>query len=209
MLSARTARVAAAVAAAGGWSLYLLWSRRPARPTTHRLKDGRRVRVRTAEKRDAPAVLDQVKKLAIFEREPVRVVEVTLDQLTKDGWGSPKRFECLLLETLDETGRANAVGFALYYFSYSTWQGTCCYLEDLFIDESCRGSGAGTLMLRSVAGVAANTNCARFHWQALDWNTAAINFYVALGARRMDDWVSLRMGRKALASFVNAAPPQA
>mmetsp|Transcript_12436 Transcript_12436/g.43933 ORF Transcript_12436/g.43933 Transcript_12436/m.43933 type:complete len:122 (-) Transcript_12436:477-842(-) len=89
------------------------------------------------------------------------------------------------------------------------WQGTCCYLEDLFIDESCRGSGAGTLMLRSVAGVAANTNCARFHWQALDWNTAAINFYVALGARRMDDWVSLRMGRKALASFVNAAPPQA
>eukprot|EP00628_Pelagophyceae_sp_CCMP2097_P005492 CAMPEP_0184076516 /NCGR_PEP_ID=MMETSP0974-20121125/180_1 /TAXON_ID=483370 /ORGANISM="non described non described, Strain CCMP2097" /LENGTH=289 /DNA_ID=CAMNT_0026379061 /DNA_START=111 /DNA_END=979 /DNA_ORIENTATION=- len=104
-----------------------------------------------------------VKKLAAFEREPEscgadrseswarpvgarsrrrgrNVVQVTLEQLAQDDWGGPTRFECILCEAFDATGRTNTIGFAVY--SFSTWQGNCLYLYDLFIEEPYRGSGA-------------------------------------------------------------------
>ena len=62
-----------------------------------------------------------------------------------------------------------AIGFALFFYNYSTWQGRCIYLEDLYVDESARGTGTGTLLLKTVAAIAHAEGCKRMSWQALDW----------------------------------------
>ena len=95
-----------------------------------------------------------------------------------------------------------AIGFALFFYNYSTWQGRCIYLEDLYVDESARGTGTGTLLLKTVAAIAHAEGCKRMSWQALDWNTPALDFYKALGANRLDSWVNLRLGPAELSQLL-------
>jgi GNAT superfamily N-acetyltransferase len=68
----------------------------------------------------------------------------------------------------------------------------------LYVAEAARGAGVGTLLLKTVAAIAHGEGCKRFNWQALDWNTPALDFYKALGAARMDSWVNLRVGKAEL-----------
>jgi GNAT superfamily N-acetyltransferase len=94
------------------------------------------------------------------------------------------------------------IGFAVYFLSYSTWQGRKgLYLEDLFISASHRGGGAGKKMLRHLAKLAYDSGCGRFEWSVLDWNTPAIDFYKAIGAAPQDEWVRYRLDGETLKSF--------
>eukprot|EP00967_Tisochrysis_lutea_P077266 scaffold104899_cov39-Tisochrysis_lutea.AAC.2 len=77
----------------------------------------------------------------------------------------------------------NPVGMAAFFETYSTWEGKCLFLEDLFISASARGKGAGTALLRAVAAVAKERHAARLQWQALDWNDRAITFYQSSAVR--------------------------
>jgi len=149
--------------------------------------------IRLATKEDAGTILKLITDLAIYEKEPVSTVEVTEAELVRDGWGPSPLFRVVLAEV----GGA-AVGFALFFHTYSTWQGKCVYLEDLYVAEAARGAGVGTLLLKTVAAIAHGEGCKRFNWQALDWNTPALDFYKALGAARMDSWVNLRVGKAEL-----------
>jgi GNAT superfamily N-acetyltransferase len=149
--------------------------------------------IRLATKDDAGTILKLITDLAIYEKEPVSTVEVTEAELVRDGWGPSPLFRVVLAEV----GGA-AVGFALFFHTYSTWQGKCVYLEDLYVAEAARGAGVGTLLLKTVAAIAHGEGCKRFNWQALDWNTPALDFYKALGAARMDSWVNLRVGKAEL-----------
>mmetsp|Transcript_24093 Transcript_24093/g.73764 ORF Transcript_24093/g.73764 Transcript_24093/m.73764 type:complete len:101 (-) Transcript_24093:193-495(-) len=97
---------------------------------------------------------------------------------------------------------------AAFFETYSTWEGKCLFLEDLFISASARGKGAGTALLRAVAAVAKERHAARLQWQALDWNDRAITFYQssAVGAReRVEDdgakWLNFIMKRPEIAAL--------
>lgn len=86
------------------------------------------------------------------------------------------------------------VGFALYFFNYSTFEGRPgLYLEDLFITEAYRGKGYGTAMLKKLAEIAVERDCKRYEWVCLDWNKPALNLYKSLGAVPKDEWVILRV----------------
>ena len=90
-------------------------------------------------------------------------------------------------------------GFALYFHNYSTWQGRKgLYLEDLFVRPALRGHGIGKGLLEELARTAVREKCGRFVWQVLDWNQPAIEFYEKLGARRLGDWVTMRVDGDAL-----------
>jgi len=87
-----------------------------------------------------------------------------------------------------------AVGFALYYFTYSTFMGRpTLYLEDLFVVPRERGRGTGTALLRRLARVAMRRHCGRMEWTVLDWNRPSIRFYRALGARLRREWILVRL----------------
>ncbi len=149
--------------------------------------------IRKATREDVPAILGLVKALATYEREPDAVVATEAD-LLRDGFGERPAFEVLIADDGER-----AIGFAFYFFSYSTWVGRkCLYLEDLFVEPAQRGQGVGLALMKALAKVAVETDCRRFVWAVLDWNEPAIGFYERLGAKVMRDWLTVRLEGEAL-----------
>ena len=134
-----------------------------------------------------------IRALALYERG-LDQVTATEEGLLRDGFGPQPFFECLIAE-LD----GKPAGFALYFYNYSTWRGEPgIYLEDLFVEEELRGQGIGKALLVRVAELAVEKGCRRLQWQVLDWNTPAIDFYVAMGGEFMNEWRTVRLNDDAL-----------
>jgi GNAT superfamily N-acetyltransferase len=148
--------------------------------------------LRDAVPADVPIILALITELAIFEREPDAVVATEAD-LLRDGFGPEKRFGCRVVEW---DGRV--VGFALWFFSYSTWLGRAgIYLEDLYIAESARGHGLGRRLIVDMAQVAIRHNAQRLDLSVLEWNPAR-GFYERLGMKHRGDWLPYRIDGPAL-----------
>ena len=123
--------------------------------------------IRTARREDAATILRLIRELAEFENllEQVRASE---EDILRDGFGPAPRFECLLAELDGE-----AVGFALFFYNYSTFEGRAgLYLEDIYISPTARDSGLGRAMMTRLAGIAVERGCARFDLWVLHWNPA-------------------------------------
>ena len=165
--------------------------------------------IRKATRDDVPAILALVKELAVYEREPHAVIATEADFL-RDGFGETPAFEVLVAAQQREADRltdaaAAVSGFALYFFSYSTWVGRkCLYLEDLFVQPAHRGKGAGIALMKALAREAIAKECRRFVWQVLDWNEPAIAFYEGLGAHVQREWLHVRLEGDALRALAIA-----
>ena len=152
--------------------------------------------VRFATRADVPLILDFIEQLAAFEREP-DAVKTTEADLLRDGFGDSPRFEALIAEVAGESGPA-AVGFALFFPTYSTWEGRpSLYLEDLFVIESARRHGVGRALLAKLAAIAVERGWQRLDLQVLDWNPAR-KFYARLGLDHMREWLPYRAAGSAL-----------
>ena len=98
----------------------------------------------------------------------------------------------------------NVVGFALYFRTFSTWQGKPgIYLEDLFVIPAFRGLGIGKALMKAVANHGVEMNCTRMTWQVLDWNTPSIDFYERCGARHLSEWFTYRLEGETLRIFAH------
>jgi GNAT superfamily N-acetyltransferase len=151
------------------------------------------ITIRTASPADIPEILNFIRALAVYERAPEAVIATEAD-LLRDGFGANPFYFCLIAE---QDGQP--AGFAFYFFDYSTWLGRPgIYLEDLFVHPEFRGLGIGKALLKQVAVIALENNCARLKWSVLDWNTPAIDFYRAMGAEFMDEWTNVRIAGEAL-----------
>src|SRR5262249_25283954 len=143
-----------------------------------------------------------IHELATYEREP-HSVQITDDQLLRDGFGPELYYECLIAEVETESGDAPA-GFALFFPIYSTWRGRSLHLEDLFVRPQFRGLGIGKALLTQVAAFAVERGCARLQWDVLAWNQPAIDFYRSLDATMLDDWRRMRVTDDALTALASA-----
>jgi GNAT superfamily N-acetyltransferase len=144
--------------------------------------------IRRGSVRDAPTVLALIRGLAEYERL-AHQVEATLGRIRRHGFGRRSYFETLICR---RAGRP--IGFALYFFTYSTFLGRpSLYLEDLFVLPEERGRGAGKALLRGLARIALRKGCGRMDWMVLDWNRPSIRFYKGLGARLRREWVLARL----------------
>ncbi|HYN14206.1 MAG TPA: GNAT family N-acetyltransferase [Terriglobales bacterium] len=149
--------------------------------------------IRPATSADLPLILEFIRELAEYERDPQAAVATAAD-LLRDGFGPEPKFRVDLAEWSGEPA-----GFAFYFWNYSTWQGKPgLYLEDLFVRPRFRGKGIGKALLVHLARVAVKNNCGRLVWQVLDWNTPAIEFYESLGAETMKEWLTMRVTGEAL-----------
>ncbi len=151
------------------------------------------LKIRPTTKKDVPLILDFIRGLAEYERDPAAAVATEQD-LLRDGFGPQPKFWCVIAEW-----DGAPAGFAFYFFNYSTWQGRPgLFLEDLFVRPEFRGKGIGKALLVHLAQVALRENCGRFVWQVLDWNQPAIEFYESLGAKLMKEWLTMRVDGEAL-----------
>ncbi len=140
-----------------------------------------------------PVILALIRGLAEYERL-AHQVEATPARLKRHGFGRRPYFETLICRR----GR-RPVGFALYFFTYSTFLARpSLYLEDLFVLPEERGKGAGKALLRALAKIAVARGCGRMEWAVLDWNTPSIRFYKRLGAKLRKEWVLTRLTGPAL-----------
>ncbi|GAB4159458.1 MAG: GNAT family N-acetyltransferase [Winogradskyella sp.] len=151
---------------------------------------------RLATKADMPRVLELIKELAVFEKEP-NAVEVTLDLLESDGFGDYPKFTCFVIEV---EGRVE--GMALVYMRYSTWKGEVLHLEDLIVSQSQRGKNLGTKLLDKVVAYGKSLGVKRISWEVLDWNEPAITFYEKKGANVMRDWDVVQLDEKGIDNYL-------
>jgi GNAT superfamily N-acetyltransferase len=155
--------------------------------------------IRPATVADAQQILDFIIELAVYEKARQEVV-TDVAELGRTLFGPDPKAHCLLCEI---NGRA--VGYAVYFYNYSTWLGrNGIYLEDVYVTPAFRRRGAGKALLKYIAQIAVAENCGRFEWSVLDWNTPAIEFYEAQGARPQSEWTIYRLTGAALKKFAEA-----
>ncbi|HEX8305841.1 MAG TPA: GNAT family N-acetyltransferase [Jatrophihabitans sp.] len=149
--------------------------------------------IRRVREPDVAAVVGLVHELAEYERAPLEC-QLTRGQLRRALFGP----EPALFGHVAEVDGA-VVGCALWFLSYSTWQGSHgIYLEDLYVQPAHRGRGLGRGLLAALAEESCRRGFARLEWSVLDWNMTAIKFYESLGARPMDGWTTFRLSGAAL-----------
>lgn len=151
------------------------------------------IAIRAATSGDVPTILRFIRELAAYEREP-DAVEATEAMLETALFGATPAAEALIAER-----DGNGIGFALFFHTFSTWTGRRgVWLEDLYVTPDARGSGAGAALLKTLAQIAIDRDCPRLEWTVLDWNTPAIEFYRAKGAKPQDEWTTQRVTGDAL-----------
>ena len=156
--------------------------------------------IRPAHVEDVPIILQLIRDLATYERAP-KDVTATEEQLVDVLFGERPAAEVLLAFE-----GQSPVGFAVFFYNFSTWLGRPgLYLEDLFIKPEKRGKGYGRVLLIELAKIARERECGRMEWAVLDWNEPAIKFYHSLGAKPMDEWTVFRLTRDGIARLAKAA----
>jgi GNAT superfamily N-acetyltransferase len=154
---------------------------------------GRALVIRRGTERDVPTILKLIRGLAEYERL-AHEMEATPARVRAHGFGRRRYFETIICRR-----GGKPVGFALYFFTYSTFLARpTLYLEDLFVLPEDRGTGAGKALLRALARIAVRRGCGRLEWAVLDWNRPAIGFYKRLGAKLRRQWILTRLTGAAL-----------
>ena len=157
------------------------------------------IEIRQATIEDSALILRFVTELAIYEKAENEVI-ATQSDIENSIFGKDSSAKAVICNINNQP-----VGFAVYFFNYSTWLGKHgLYLEDLYVSPEYRGAGAGKALLKHLAGIALSKNCGRFEWSVLDWNEPAIQFYRSIGAISQDEWVGYRLTGKALEEFANS-----
>jgi GNAT superfamily N-acetyltransferase len=135
-----------------------------------------------------PVLLELIRELAQFERLEHEVI-ASVESLQRSLFG-PQPAAGALLARCDNEPAA----YAIYFFTFSSFIGRPgIWLEDLYVRPKFRHRGLGRRLIESVAKIGVDRDCGRFEWTALDWNQNALEFYRRLGARRMNEWVLLRL----------------
>lgn len=142
--------------------------------------------IRKGEEKDIPALMKLIRELAEFERAPEKVLNSETKLL--EDWKTHHAFDFLVVEL-----EGKVVGISLYYPRYSTWNGRCYYLEDLYIQPKYRGNGIGKALLLATIEEAREAGARRLDWQVLDWNEGAVRFYKSLGAVIEKEWWNCKL----------------
>ncbi|CAN5264070.1 GNAT family N-acetyltransferase [soil metagenome] len=153
---------------------------------------------------DVAVILQLIRELAEYERAPHDAV-ATEEGLREVLFGDQPSAQVLIAREGEQP-----VGFAVYFFNFSTWLGRPgLYLEDLFVRPEVRGKGYGRALLERLAQIAQARGCGRMEWAVLNWNEPAIQFYKKLGAQPMEEWTVFRLTREGIGALAKGSAASA
>ncbi len=172
--------------------------------------------VRQASAKDCQDILNLVKELAVYEGErPEEVVKTTEKELKEDGFGDNPLYKCLVAEATQKATqkvddhKPQVIAYAMYFNTYSSWQGKMMYLEDLYVSPQHRGKGVGKALYSKVAKIAFESSCRRLQWVTQAFNVNALQFYKrfhATDATEEEEWKVLRLTGEHLANLASMDP---
>jgi GNAT superfamily N-acetyltransferase len=158
------------------------------------------VLLRPAVAADIPTILSLIRELAEFERAPDSAT-ATPDLMYDALFGPKAVARAIMAEDAGET-----LGFALYFFNFSTWTGRRgLYLEDFYVRPAARGRGIGRKLFARLASIARESGCGRMELSVLNWNENAIRFYDRHGGTPLDDWTHYRFGVEEMSRIASGA----
>lgn len=149
--------------------------------------------IRPVRPADVPAIVELVYGLAEYEKLRHECT-VTPEQVHEALFcAQPAVFGHVAVET-DANGAQTVVGMALWFLTFSTWDGVHgIHLEDLYVLPERRGHGHGARLLAALAQVCVERGYTRLEWEVLDWNAPAIGFYESIGANGREEWTNYRL----------------
>ncbi|KAM9440918.1 diamine acetyltransferase 2b [Clarias gariepinus] len=168
-------------------------------------------RVRAARQEDCTDIQRMIMELAVYEKMADQV-KISHEELQRDGFGPNPFYQCLVAEVPEELKSEHGhttVGYALYFYTYSTWKGRSIYMEDLYVMPEFRGRGIGKGLMSSVARVCVEQQCVRLQFSVLNWNKPSLDFYLNKGAVDLtmeEGWHVLRFHGSALDKLALEAP---
>lgn len=146
--------------------------------------------IRKATKQDIPQIMELIRAIADYEKMSDEVIAT--NESTENAMFNENITKCLLALENEKI-----VGYALYFYNYSTFIGTKgLYLEDLFLYPETRGKGYGKKLMNELFKIAKDENCGRMEWCCLNWNTPSQEFYTSLGAKPMSEWTTWRLTKE-------------
>ena len=149
--------------------------------------------IRPAVAADTGLILKFIRDLAVYEKLEHEAKASEAD-IVRDLLAPNPRVFCDIAEWNGEP-----VGFAVWFYSYSTFQGRHgIWLEDLYVEPIARGRGIGKALLEELARRCVAEELGRLEWWVLDWNAPSIEFYRSRGAVLQDDWTRCRVDGDAL-----------
>ena len=152
--------------------------------------------IREAVVTDCEAIISLITGLAVYEKMEDQMIN------------TPQRMAKVLFE--EKAARAmvcevngTVVGYAIYFFSYSTFIGKKgIWLEDVYVMPEYRGSGIGKAFFKALGETALREDCMRLEWSVLNWNAPSIAFYEKLGSAALSDWHTRRLDRSGIENLV-------
>lgn len=145
------------------------------------------MKIREATENDVSLILFFIKEIAKYEKMEADVVAT--EELLRYWLFEQQKAEVIIGEV-----DGKPVGFALYFYNFSTFLGRAgLYLEDLYLLPDYRGKGFGKQFFKKLAQTAVQKGCGRMEWCCLDWNVNSIAFYQSMGAIPMEEWTTYRL----------------
>ncbi|XP_028992603.1 thialysine N-epsilon-acetyltransferase [Betta splendens] len=139
--------------------------------------------IRAANVEDCKDIARMILELAEHE-EMKDHVKVTQRDLEQDGFSKNPFFHGIIAEVPEQhkskDGRTK-VGYALYFYSYSSWMGRAVYMEDLYVMPEFRGKGIGKALMSKVAQLGLAAGCNQLNFNVLDSNKSSVDFYLSQG----------------------------
>lgn len=144
--------------------------------------------IKSAAEKDIPYIINLLREFAVFENLAHEFL-ITEESLRDSVFGKDAFVRLIVCSSENDL-----IAFALLYPKYASFRGErSLYLEDLYVKPEFRGKGFGLKMLKRAAKLAKENGFQRLDWQALKWNTPAIDFYNKIGAESDDGNINFRL----------------
>ncbi|XP_055922298.1 thialysine N-epsilon-acetyltransferase isoform X2 [Eupeodes corollae] len=147
-------------------------------------------KVRRAQASDMQDVCQMIQELADFEKMSSGP-ELSVQDLIRDGGfeGGQEIFHCFIAELTQMDGstlKVEPIGYAICYFSFSTWQGKSYELQSLYIREPYTNKGFGKKLFIEIERNAKAFGCKRINFHVNN-SSLARNFYHKMSATNLTE----------------------
>ncbi|XP_076311316.1 thialysine N-epsilon-acetyltransferase-like [Tachypleus tridentatus] len=136
--------------------------------------------IRPATKDDCKDIVRLIKEMAENKRMP-NGPRVDEEALQKDGFEKKPFYYCFVAELNKEELNSGIVGYVLYFFSYSTWEGRSIDVQDLYVSLQYRGRGIGSALQKRMAQEGIQNGCCRLNFTMLKQDMSSVQFYKEQG----------------------------
>ncbi|CAG7688895.1 unnamed protein product, partial [Allacma fusca] len=166
--------------------------------------------VRPAERKDCQDIEDMIKELAVYEKLGDKP-QLSAADLERDGFDSnPPFYRCLVIEIKEpDADERSLAGYALYFYTYSTWEGKAIHMEDFYVSPKYRHQGLGVRMLKTLAKIGVDGDFCRLTLECLDWNEPARKLYEKLEAinfTQTQGWHTYRFVKEVMEKLAADSP---